>query len=174
MPGNFVPLPTIELGYTGLRVSRLAFGTGTHGVGGRSDQSALGVNGLADLLRAGFEAGINGNYVGGMDVMFPRRWTISDNVFIGIHGKSWGARGAIFLWNDTTDCLVENNIMVDNGFHPHVWYEQSGDVFRRNIVFTPHQLEYLVKLYGPEKIGIVTFDNAFHGRTLGWISSLSA
>ncbi|MEK6239363.1 MAG: right-handed parallel beta-helix repeat-containing protein, partial [Planctomycetales bacterium] len=31
--------------------------------------------------------------------------------------------------------LVENNVMVNNGFHPHVWYEQSGDVFRRNIVF---------------------------------------
>ncbi len=52
-------LPKIELGRTGLRVSRLAFGTGTHGVGGHSDQSALGVRGLADLLLAGFNAGIN-------------------------------------------------------------------------------------------------------------------
>jgi hypothetical protein len=34
---------------------------------------------------------------------------------------------------------VENNIMVNNGFHPHVWYEQSGDVFRRNIVFRPYR-----------------------------------
>ncbi len=51
--------PKIELGRTGLRVSRLAFGTGTHGVGGHSDQSALGVRGLADLLLAGFNAGIN-------------------------------------------------------------------------------------------------------------------
>ena len=30
--------------------------------------------------------------------------------------------------------VVENNIMVNNGFHPHVWYANSGDVFRRNIV----------------------------------------
>jgi hypothetical protein len=30
---------------------------------------------------------------------------------------------------------VENNIIVDNSFHPHVWFEGSGDVFRHNIVF---------------------------------------
>ena len=30
---------------------------------------------------------------------------------------------------------VENNIMVNNSFHPHVWFHGSGDVFRRNIVF---------------------------------------
>jgi len=30
---------------------------------------------------------------------------------------------------------VENNIMVGNSFHPHVWYQGSRDIFRRNIVF---------------------------------------
>jgi hypothetical protein len=34
--------------------------------------------------------------------------------------------------------LVENNIMLRSGFHPHVWYAESGDIFRRNIV----SLEY--------------------------------
>ncbi len=29
---------------------------------------------------------------------------------------------------------VENNIMVNNGFHPHVWFARSGDVFAHNIV----------------------------------------
>ena len=29
---------------------------------------------------------------------------------------------------------VENNIMVNNGFHPHVWFKKSGDIFRKNIV----------------------------------------
>lgn len=29
---------------------------------------------------------------------------------------------------------VENNIMVNNSFHPHVWFKNSGDVFRNNIV----------------------------------------
>ncbi len=31
--------------------------------------------------------------------------------------------------------VVENNIMVSNTFHPHVWFPHSHDVFRRNIVF---------------------------------------
>ena len=31
--------------------------------------------------------------------------------------------------------VCENNIMVNNSFHPHVWYGHSQDVFRRNIVF---------------------------------------
>jgi aryl-alcohol dehydrogenase-like predicted oxidoreductase len=49
----------LELGSTGLHVSRLSIGTGTHGFGGRSDQTALGVEKLADLLRQGYEREIN-------------------------------------------------------------------------------------------------------------------
>jgi hypothetical protein len=33
---------------------------------------------------------------------------------------------------------VENNITVNNGIHFHAWYENSGDIVRRNIVFKPH------------------------------------
>lgn len=33
---------------------------------------------------------------------------------------------------------VENNIMINNGFHPHVWFANSGDVFTRNIMMTKH------------------------------------
>lgn len=47
------------MGNTGLQVSRLAFGTGTNGYGGHSDQSALGTAGLADLLLSAFDAGVN-------------------------------------------------------------------------------------------------------------------
>jgi hypothetical protein len=35
--------------------------------------------------------------------------------------------------------IVENNIMVDGGYDPHVWYSASGDVFRRNIVWTDYR-----------------------------------
>src|SRR5581483_8374911 len=35
--------------------------------------------------------------------------------------------------------IVENNILVNNTFHPHVWYANSGDVFRRNIVFEKYR-----------------------------------
>jgi hypothetical protein len=34
---------------------------------------------------------------------------------------------------------VENNIMLNNGFHPHVWFLNSGDVFVRNIIMTDHK-----------------------------------
>ena len=48
----------VTLGNTGLSVSRLAIGTGTNGFGGRSEQSALGIDGLARLLQEGYERGI--------------------------------------------------------------------------------------------------------------------
>jgi len=35
--------------------------------------------------------------------------------------------------------VVENNIMVNNSFHPHVWFEYSGDVFKHNIVADAYQ-----------------------------------
>lgn len=34
---------------------------------------------------------------------------------------------------------VENNIMVNNSLHAHVWFEGSGDVFSHNIVMTPYR-----------------------------------
>jgi hypothetical protein len=35
--------------------------------------------------------------------------------------------------------IVTNNIMINNGLHPHVWYRNSGDVFKNNIVFKAYQ-----------------------------------
>ena len=34
---------------------------------------------------------------------------------------------------------VTNNIIVGNSLHPHVWFENSGDVFARNIVMGPYR-----------------------------------
>ena len=34
---------------------------------------------------------------------------------------------------------VENNILVNNTFHPHVWFGNSGDVFARNVVMAPYK-----------------------------------
>ena len=30
--------------------------------------------------------------------------------------------------------IVENNIMINNTFHPHVWFRNCNDVFRHNVV----------------------------------------
>jgi aryl-alcohol dehydrogenase-like predicted oxidoreductase len=48
----------VDFGKTGLRVSRLAFGTGTHGWGGRSDQTDLGVDKLASMLQLAYDHGV--------------------------------------------------------------------------------------------------------------------
>lgn len=34
--------------------------------------------------------------------------------------------------------VVENNVIVNNSFHPHVWFKNSGDIFRKNIVLAPY------------------------------------
>jgi 1-deoxyxylulose-5-phosphate synthase len=49
---------TVVLGQTGIRTSRLAMGTGTVGTGHHSHQTALGVQGLADLLIQGYDHGL--------------------------------------------------------------------------------------------------------------------
>ncbi len=33
----------------------------------------------------------------------------------------------------------ENNVLINNSLHPHVWYNDSHDIFRGNIVFTPYK-----------------------------------
>lgn len=48
----------INFGNTGLKVSRLSFGTGTNGFAKHSQQTRLGVDGLASLLRLAYEHGI--------------------------------------------------------------------------------------------------------------------
>ncbi|MBW8039734.1 MAG: hypothetical protein FVQ85_07020 [Planctomycetes bacterium] len=54
-----------------------------------------------------------GNYVGGIDVMYAKNWVISDNVFVGIRGRTREGRGAVFMWFDSQDCVVERNIIID-------------------------------------------------------------
>jgi aryl-alcohol dehydrogenase-like predicted oxidoreductase len=50
---------TITLGNTGIKVTRLAMGTGTNGVGGSSKQTRkLGVKGLGDLLHMAYDNGV--------------------------------------------------------------------------------------------------------------------
>lgn len=35
--------------------------------------------------------------------------------------------------------VVENNILVNNSLHPHVWFKNSGDIFTRNIVMSSYK-----------------------------------
>ena len=58
-------------------------------------------------------ATFGGNYVGGIDAMYARGWTIRENVFTAIHGRTGEARGAVFLWQESEDCVVERNLILN-------------------------------------------------------------
>src|SRR5271155_2019191 len=58
LSSKFAASDTITLGSTGIRTSRLAMGTGTVGSGHHSHQTALGIQGLSDLLLNGYDHGL--------------------------------------------------------------------------------------------------------------------
>lgn len=58
LPQKFAASDTVTLGNTGIKTSRLAMGTGTVGSGHHSNQTALGVAGLAAVLLNGYEQGL--------------------------------------------------------------------------------------------------------------------
>src|SRR5581483_771010 len=55
---KFSASDTVTLGSTGIKTSRLAMGTGTVGVEHHSHQTALGIQGLSDLLLNGYDHGL--------------------------------------------------------------------------------------------------------------------
>src|SRR6516165_11302370 len=58
LSGQYSATDTVVLGQTGIRTSRLAMGTGTVGYEHHSHQTALGIQGLADLLWQGYDHGL--------------------------------------------------------------------------------------------------------------------
>lgn len=58
LPHKFSASDTVTLGHTGIQTSRLAMGTGTVGSGHHSHQTALGIQGLSDLLLNGYDHGL--------------------------------------------------------------------------------------------------------------------
>jgi len=58
LPRKFSASDTVTIGKTGIQTSRLAMGTGTVGSGHHSHQTALGVQGLSDLLLNGYDHGL--------------------------------------------------------------------------------------------------------------------
>jgi 1-deoxyxylulose-5-phosphate synthase len=58
LPRKFTPSETVTLGQSGIRTSLLAMGTGTLGSGHHSNQTALGVKGLSELLLNGYDHGL--------------------------------------------------------------------------------------------------------------------
>jgi len=57
-PTRFSATDLVSLGKSGIQTTRLACGTGTVGVAHSSNQAKLGIQGLADLLWAGYDQGV--------------------------------------------------------------------------------------------------------------------
>src|SRR5438445_13254977 len=58
LPRRFSATDAVMIGKTGIKTSRLAMGTGTVGVGHHSNQTALGLKGLSELLLNGYDHGL--------------------------------------------------------------------------------------------------------------------
>ena len=58
LSSKFSAADAVILGNTGIKTSRLAMGTGTVGSGHHSNQTALGLKGLSDLLLNGYDQGL--------------------------------------------------------------------------------------------------------------------
>src|SRR6266705_34838 len=58
LPRKFSAADVVTLGKTGIQTSRLAMGTGTVGYGHHSNQTALGIKGLSELLLNGYDHGL--------------------------------------------------------------------------------------------------------------------
>ncbi len=54
----------------------------------------------------------NGDYISSIDMMYLNNWTFSDNVFKNIRGANGGGRGAVFIWNQSRNIIVERNIFT--------------------------------------------------------------
>jgi aryl-alcohol dehydrogenase-like predicted oxidoreductase len=58
LPRKFSAADTVTIGKTGIQTSLLAMGTGTVGSGHHSHQTALGIQGLSELLLNGYDHGL--------------------------------------------------------------------------------------------------------------------
>jgi hypothetical protein len=54
-----------------------------------------------------------GNYLGGIDAKNTLGWTISDNVFLGLQGRTREGRACVYISEEGRDCVIERNLMID-------------------------------------------------------------
>ena len=95
-----------------------------------------------DRRKTNANDGFRGDYVGGIDMMWLKDWTIADNVFVGIRGRNGVGRGAIFIWVHSENVVAERNIIVNcdrgicfgnpSGSPVHM----TGGIVRNNFIVT--------------------------------------
>ncbi|QEG36304.1 hypothetical protein Pr1d_36160 [Bythopirellula goksoeyrii] len=120
------------------------------------------------------QPGVPNDYIGGIDAMITKNWTIRDNVFEGIHGLDGEGRGAVFLWQGGENALIERNIFINNdrsialgnwGSGPardNGIYDMDGAIIRNNTV-----LRYPAGDIGMELVhtkDVEVFNNTFYSQ----------
>lgn len=55
----------------------------------------------------------NGDYISAIDMMYLDHWVFADNTFKNIKGANGGGRGAIFIWNQSRNIVVERNLFMN-------------------------------------------------------------
>lgn len=53
-----------------------------------------------------------GNYITAIDMMSLDGWTIADNTFLAIRGRTGEGRGAIFIWVRSRNVTIERNLIL--------------------------------------------------------------
>jgi hypothetical protein len=72
------------------------------------------------------------------------------------------------------DRIATNNIIINNGLHPHVWYPNSGDVFSHNIVFRAYSPALMNKGIPADGKWGETLDSNFYVAGLGALKKFIA
>jgi hypothetical protein len=78
--------------------------------------------------------GFGGNYIAGMDMMVIDGWNIHDNVFLNIQGATGMGRGAVFIWRDSRNCIVQNNVFIGCDASICIWEPSSNMTIRNNFI----------------------------------------
>jgi hypothetical protein len=121
-----------------------------------------------------------GNYVSSLDMMNLDGWVFANNVFYNIRGATNGGRGSIFVWNNSRNCTIENNIFYNSDRllavgNPSTASSQAantphmtGCVIRNNVFVRGPSTNCSIEL--SRVINIKVYNNTFASNPLGFRS----
>jgi|GEM_PF-6734574 len=98
-----------------------------------------------------YDVRLNGDFIGGMDLMNINGAVISDNTLVNIRGYMRGARGAILCWNRSKNVTAERNLIIgcDRGVcfgspptseGSPITEHMDGGIIRNNVVIDAHDV----------------------------------
>ncbi|HYF49217.1 MAG TPA: hypothetical protein VEJ63_07420 [Planctomycetota bacterium] len=103
----------------------------------------------------------DGDYITSIDMMALDGWTFSDNVFKDIKGANEQARGAVFVWVDSANVVVERNVFVNcdrgvcfgNASNPGGVVHLKNGVCRNNM-FVTTSVDAMVEISWSENVKV--------------------